>query len=138
MFQPMSGANINAPSTDTCGKFHIVRMIAHDEGSAKIEAVVFGSLMKEIRLGLDARTAVTAPVRADVGFQNLRSHLRHSGNHVRVDTLYVVNAYHPFGNAGLVRYDEEKEHISEFFQRGDCIWEKDDLRRASQVPSIFN
>ena len=106
-------------------------MVAHNEGSAKIEAVVFGSLMKEIWLRLDARTAISALVRADVGFQNVRSHLRQLGNHVRIDTLYVVNAYHPFGNAGLVRYDEKKELILEFSQRLDCIRKEDDLRRAA-------
>ena len=47
MFHPMSSANVNAPRPNVRGKLHIVRMIAHDEGSAKIEAVVFSGLMKE-------------------------------------------------------------------------------------------
>ena len=138
MFYPMSSAYVNALSTNTCGKFHVVWMIAYDKGSAKIQVVVFGGPIQEIWFWLDAHAAVGVLVRADVGFQNLRSRLRQSGNHMRVDTLYVVSAYHPCSNAGLVRYDEKKELILEFFQRFDCIREKDDLRRASQVPSIFN
>ena len=138
VFHPMSSANINAPSTSTRGKFHVVWMIAHHKGSAKIEAVVFGSPIQEIWFRLNAHATVSTLVRADVGFQNLRSHLRQSGNHVRVNTLYVVNAYHPFGNARLVCYDEKKELILESFQRVDGIWKEDDLRWATQVPSIFN
>ena len=142
VFHPMSSANINAPSTNTRGKFHVVWMIAHHKGSAKIEAVVFGSLIQEIWFRLDAHATVSTLVRADVGFQNLRSHLRQSGNHVRVDTLYVVNAYHPFGNARLVRYDEKKELILEFFNASTVFGKKttsDGLRKCPRssisVPS---
>jgi len=111
MLGPMSRQNVDTRSPRILGQCDIVRVIAHDERFGQVYTVRIGSVLQEVRVGLDAHTPILSAVRAAVDIANHDSVPPQVGNDVIVHPCDLVGTHEPGGDAGLMRHDEKAEML---------------------------